>query len=229
MDGGVAVADLLRADVSEIRRQIVELHAFSDTQVPYPFHIRDDEAIDGFVVFVLEIVASFGAYEIPCLILVHRPYVGNVGKGREKAQTHIVCKPCKRNLTFFLCQDAYLCPEIKRQPGEVKEFYSLKLLKNGFVGLHRTRMTYMENEKDYAQEVLRLVYRGYYNIVQQLNGGDEEPYEGCVHNLFMILEDGEAKVSLLDESDPRARKGCKTYTVEYSIYAGEATLIIWEV
>ena len=87
----------------------------------------------------------------------------------------------------------------------------------------------MANETDYTKEVLDLVYSGNYNIAQQFNGGDDEPYEGCEHNLYMVLESGEAKVSLLDESDSRARKDCKTYTVEYSTFMGEAILIIWEI
>ena len=87
----------------------------------------------------------------------------------------------------------------------------------------------MARRRNLDKEVLDLVYSGNYDIAQQFNGGDEEPYEGCEHNLYMVLESGEANVTLLDESDPRARKGCKTYTVEYSTFMGAVTLIIWEI
>ena len=87
----------------------------------------------------------------------------------------------------------------------------------------------MARKRNLDKEVLDLVYSGNYDIAQQFNGGDEEPYEGCEHNLYLVLESSEANVSLLDESDPRARKGSKTYTVEYSTFFGNATLIIWEI
>lgn len=87
----------------------------------------------------------------------------------------------------------------------------------------------MAKKQQLDKEVLELIYSGSYDIAQQFNGGEEEPYEGCEHNLFMVLESGEAKVTLLDDSDPRARKDCKTYTVEYSTFMGDATLIIWEI
>jgi len=87
----------------------------------------------------------------------------------------------------------------------------------------------MAKKKDLTQEVLDLVYSGSYDIVQQFNGSDEEPYEGCTHNLYMVLESGEAIVSLLKDDDEHARKGCKTYTVEYFTFMGDAKLIIWEI
>ena len=83
-------------------------------------------------------------------------------------------------------------------------------------------------KKNYKKEVLKLVESGDYNIVQQINGGPEEPYEGCEHNLFMILGDSEPKVSLLDSSDPQARTDCKTYKVDYDTFLGHCVLIIWE-
>ena len=87
----------------------------------------------------------------------------------------------------------------------------------------------MAKKTNLDKEILDLINSGDYDIAQQVNGGEEEPYEGCVHNLYMVLESGEAKVSLLDDSDPRARKDCKTYAVEYSVYMGKFTLIIWEI
>ena len=77
--------------------------------------------------------------------------------------------------------------------------------------------------------VLDLVYNGNYDIVQQINYGEEEPYEGCTRNLCMVIESGEATVQKLDESDSRSRKGCNTYTIKYSTYLGDVLLIIWEV
>lgn len=74
------------------------------------------------------------------------------------------------------------------------------------------------------KEALELVCSGEYNIVQQVKGGPETPYEGCEHNLYMILEDSETKVKLLNESDSQAREGCKTYKVDFATF----TLIIWE-
>ena len=74
------------------------------------------------------------------------------------------------------------------------------------------------------KEALELVYSGDYNIVQQVNGGPEAPYEGCEHNLYMILEDSETRVRLLKETDPQAREGCKTYKIDFATF----TLIIWE-
>lgn len=74
------------------------------------------------------------------------------------------------------------------------------------------------------REALELVYSGDYNIVQQVNGGPEAPYEGCEYNLYMILEDSETRVRLLKETDPQARKGCRTYKITFAHFS----LIIWE-
>jgi len=79
-----------------------------------------------------------------------------------------------------------------------------------------------------TKDLIELIRSGSYEIVQQLEGHDEEPYEGCDHNLFMWLESGEAKVSLLEPDDPRAREDAKTYTVEISTFMGGAVLTIWE-
>lgn len=81
---------------------------------------------------------------------------------------------------------------------------------------------------NYKKEVLKLVESSDYNIVQQINDGPEEPYEGCEHNLFMILGDPEPKVTLLDSSAPQARPNCKTYKVDYDTFMGHCVLIIWE-
>lgn len=78
------------------------------------------------------------------------------------------------------------------------------------------------------KEVLKLVSSGCYNIVQQINDGPEEPYEGCEQNLYMILEDVATKVSLLSPSDSQARKDCKTYKVEFDMFIGHCAVIIWK-
>lgn len=83
-------------------------------------------------------------------------------------------------------------------------------------------------KKNYKKELLKLVESGDYNIVQQINDGPEEPYEGCEHNLFMILGDSEPKVAFLDSSDPQARPNCKTYKVDYDTFMGHCVLIVWE-
>lgn len=87
----------------------------------------------------------------------------------------------------------------------------------------------MAKKKDLDMEVLELVYSGKYNIVQICDGQNEEPYEGCTHNLYMVLESGKAKVELLDVTNPHAREDCKTYSIEYSTFMGTFTLIIWEI
>ncbi len=87
----------------------------------------------------------------------------------------------------------------------------------------------MPRKIDYKKKVLKLVQSGCYNIVQQINDGPEEPYEGCEHNLYMILEDPEPTVTLLDASDPQARPNSKTYKVEFDTYLGHCAAIIWEV
>jgi len=79
------------------------------------------------------------------------------------------------------------------------------------------------------KDLIALIRSGCYDIVQQFDGQEEEPYEGCDHNLFMWLESGEAKVSLLAPDDPRAREDAKTYTVEISTFMGDAVLTIWEI
>ena len=84
-------------------------------------------------------------------------------------------------------------------------------------------------KKNYKKEVLELVQSGCCNIVQQINDGPEEPYEGCVHNLYMILGDPEPTVTLLDSSDPQARPNCKTYKVEFDTFMGHCAAIIWEI
>ena len=81
---------------------------------------------------------------------------------------------------------------------------------------------------DYKKEVLDLVSSGCYNIVQQINGGPEEPYEGCEQNLYLILLDPEPTVTLLDPSDPQARPDCKTYKVEFDTFVGHCAAIIWK-
>lgn len=86
----------------------------------------------------------------------------------------------------------------------------------------------MAKKNDYKKEVLDLVSSGCYNIVQQINDGPEKPYEGCEHNLFMILCDSEPTVTLLDSSDPQARPNCKTYKVEFDTFMGHCAAIIWE-
>ncbi len=83
-------------------------------------------------------------------------------------------------------------------------------------------------KKNYKKEVLDLVESGCYNIVQQINDGPEEPYEGCEHNLYMILLDSEPTATLLDPSDPQARPDCKTYKVEFDTFMGHCAAIIWE-
>lgn len=85
----------------------------------------------------------------------------------------------------------------------------------------------MAKKIDYKKEAFELVLSGCYNIVQQINDGPEEPYEGCEHNLFMILQDSEPKVTLLKSSDPQARPGCKTYKVEFDTFKGHCAAIIW--
>jgi len=38
------------------------------------------------------------------------------------------------------------------------------------------------------KDLIELIRSGRYDIVQQFDGQDEEPHEGCDHNLFMWLE-----------------------------------------
>ena len=83
-------------------------------------------------------------------------------------------------------------------------------------------------KKDIKKEVLALVYSGCYDIVQQINNGPEEPYEGCPHNLLMILGDDESLVKVLDSTDPQSRKDSKTYKVEFDTFMGHCAVIIWE-
>lgn len=85
----------------------------------------------------------------------------------------------------------------------------------------------MVKKKNAKKEVLKLIDSGCYGIAQKINDGPEEPYEGCVHNLFWILEDFEPTATLLDPSDPQAREGYKTYKVEYDSFMGHCTLYIW--
>lgn len=87
----------------------------------------------------------------------------------------------------------------------------------------------MAKKINHKKEVLKIISSGCYDIVQQINDGPEEPYEGCEHNLYMILEDPEPTVSLLDSSDPQARPNCKTYKVEFDTFMGHCTVIIWEI
>lgn len=84
-------------------------------------------------------------------------------------------------------------------------------------------------KKNPTEELMELLQTGCFDIVQQYGDHDEEPYEGCTHNLFMWLESGEATVTLLDETDPRARKGAKTFTMEMSTFMGDAVITIWEI
>lgn len=84
-------------------------------------------------------------------------------------------------------------------------------------------------KKSLKQELIELIQSGCYDIVQQIDGMDEEPYDGCEQNLFMWLESGAAKVSLLNPDDPRVRSGAKTYTVKISSIMGKAVLTIWEI
>jgi len=86
----------------------------------------------------------------------------------------------------------------------------------------------MAKKTDYKEEVIDLVTSGCYDIVQQINDGPEEPYEGCEQNLFMILLDPGPIVTLLDKSDPQARKDRKTYKVEFDTFMGHCSAIIWE-
>ncbi len=86
----------------------------------------------------------------------------------------------------------------------------------------------MEQIIDYKNEVLDLVLSGCYNIVQQINDGPEEPYEGCEHNLYMILCSPEPTATLLDSTDPQARPNCKTYKLEFDTLMGHCAAIIWE-
>lgn len=83
-------------------------------------------------------------------------------------------------------------------------------------------------KKNLTKELIELIQSGCFDIVQQFEGKEEEPYEGCSHNLFMWLESGEAKVSILNPDDPRVREGAKTYIVEISTFMGDAILTIWE-
>lgn len=87
----------------------------------------------------------------------------------------------------------------------------------------------MAKKVNYKKEVLELVSSGCYDIVQQINNGPEEPYEGCVHNLYMILEDDETTASLLEPSDPQAREDSRTYKVDFDTFMEHGTLIIWEI
>jgi hypothetical protein len=86
----------------------------------------------------------------------------------------------------------------------------------------------MEQIIDYKNEVLDLVLSGCYNIVQQINDGPEEPYEGCEHNLYMILCSPEPTATLLDSTDPQARPNCKTYKQEFDTLMGHCAAIIFE-
>ena len=61
-----------------------------------------------------------------------------------------------------------------------------------YIHLHQLIICWISLKK----EVLNLIQSGCYDIVQQINDGPEEPYEGCEHNLYMILEDPEPTVTV---------------------------------
>ena len=87
----------------------------------------------------------------------------------------------------------------------------------------------MAKKIDYKKEVIDLVSSGNFDIVQQIIDGPEEPYEGCEHNLYMILSAPDPTATLLKSSDPQARPNCKTYKVEYDTFEGHFAVIIWEI
>lgn len=87
----------------------------------------------------------------------------------------------------------------------------------------------MAENLDLKNELMALVSSGRYEIVQQINDEAEEPYEGCEHNLMMILDGQGTTVKLLDTADPQARKDCKTYKVTFKTYMGRCAVVIWEV
>lgn len=82
--------------------------------------------------------------------------------------------------------------------------------------------------EDIKKEVLGLIQSGCYDMVQRINGGPEEYYEGCTHNLYMILTDPEPTAEVVADDDPAKREG-KTYRVKYDTFMAKCEFIIWEV
>ena len=84
------------------------------------------------------------------------------------------------------------------------------------------------DKEEVMQELVELVQSWNYNIVQQMNGGEETEYEGCEHSLMMWLNSGEATVTRIEATEPGASDGKTTYTVAFHNFMGDFVLTIWE-
>lgn len=69
-----------------------------------------------------------------------------------------------------------------------------------------------------------------YDATQIIGNEKEEPYEGCVRNLYMILysSDYDVVIESLDEEHPLCRKGHKTYRMAFDGWVGKSQIIIWD-
>lgn len=79
------------------------------------------------------------------------------------------------------------------------------------------------------QAITDLLDSGCYEATQIIGSGNEEPYEGCEHNILMAMWDDETKVEKLASDDPLCRENCNTYRVQFEGFFGVGQIIIWEV
>ena len=86
-----------------------------------------------------------------------------------------------------------------------------------------------KNAKKVIEDLIELLWSNRFEWVQQVDGGDEEPHEGCINNMIVWLESGEAKVSVFEATDPQARDNSKTYKVEIPIWENDYVVTIWEI
>ena len=88
------------------------------------------------------------------------------------------------------------------------------------------------NKKDskLRKEIAELLSSYNFEATQIIGDGEEEAYEGCSRNLFMILEseDFDVVVEQLKEDNPLCRKGHKTYRMAFDGWMGNSQIIIWD-
>lgn len=86
-----------------------------------------------------------------------------------------------------------------------------------------------KKNKKTRKEIAELLNSYNFEAVQVIGDRDEEPYEGCTRNLFMILEseDLDVVVEELTKDHPSYREGHKTYRLAFDGWIGKSQIIVW--
>lgn len=84
------------------------------------------------------------------------------------------------------------------------------------------------SKKITRHKVAEILGSGVFNCEMKVMGSEQiEPYDGCMQNLYRILDDGETTLSIADESHEAYHEGKRTI-IMHSPYVGTVYIICEE-